>query len=515
VQENVTGAMIAARRSTMLVLVLSCLAFGSTMCNIAATAEEQQIDSIVDQNVTAGATDVDSAKLDALTKQILLRELELERLSTRFQIETTLTKPWRQRRVFAYGEANAGLTLAGLLCALPVRYQLAREVLPPGFKGTIDTDEELPEVPPNTPANSPLRNRGGINTRARLEDAGRLQVVGSAIGAGGDIIELGLNFEHYLWLKRNGFSPATYRHQVQLIHSQLDDLIRERHSVLAASNLSTSDRQAAESEEQLLGDLRGLALVHYSDFHSATRRFWAFQNTAFLVDLSKNLTSMSGNVIGLVGTQSRRNRMAGGAGLFGVIAGGIVLLTPIFGRVTGNVSGLAAKRSVSKELTDVQSATAAIYAAHKQNFAAVTNEATDNTPYLIGARRRQAFYDEHEKLLVELEQFFKRQRKSGRDTTRENIAFAAAVGPPRIANGVTGILGGWDYYGKPPTANKVYAAGLTTYTAGTGINILETARVFVSSEVTRRTLAKRNQLPRQRLNARIRVLDDMSQILKK
>jgi len=47
------------------------------MCNNAAAAEEQPTGCIVNHSATAGATDINSAKLDYLTRQIFLKSLAM------------------------------------------------------------------------------------------------------------------------------------------------------------------------------------------------------------------------------------------------------------------------------------------------------------------------------------------------------------------------------------------------------------------------------------------------------
>lgn len=432
----------------------------------------------------------ESVNLEQITQSILRKQIEFERLNTQFRIETTLVSPWRQRRMFAYAESNASLTEASLLQALPVRYNLARK--------------KIPRPPPDN------------KNRSRLVAAARTQLVGQAIGAGGDLFELGLNFVHYCSIRKHSYNPATYRKRVNVLHNELDNLIEQRHLLLNQPNqFSTDDIKIAQVEGKLLSDLRDLSLVEYSQYLSGTKRFWVLQNTAYLVDFAKNATGMAGNIVGLEANHINRPHLVGSAFLLSAISGAIVLITPIVGRVTGNVAGLAAARTASKELTHMQATSADIYLSDKEQLLAMIKGNTTGTSYLSAVRKHQEFYDHQQELLLSSGDFLRKQRQRARGTLIENIIFAGVVGPPRIANGILGMIGSWHYYNNSPDRNRLIAAGNTAYLVGNTFNVLETARVQASIEWNDRTLAKTNLLPRQQFNHRLQLLDNMDQILTK
>ena len=95
-------------------------------------------------------------------------------------------------------------------------------------------------------------------------------------------MELSLNLLKYLSLKKRGFNPKAYRERVRNLRVELDGLIQQRRMLLATSNtLSSAELKVADAETKILDDIRDLSLLEYSRFHSATKRFWAYQNTAF------------------------------------------------------------------------------------------------------------------------------------------------------------------------------------------------------------------------------------------
>ena len=439
----------------------------------------------------AGNASVDKNKdIEEITNSILHKEFELERLNTRFRIETTLVSPWRQRRVFAYGESGASLTEAGLITALPVRYNLARKKV---AKPSVDN-----------------------KNKHRLQDATRTQMVGQFIGAGGDIIELTLNFINYWSIRKKGFNPGAYRKRVQIIEAELDNLIDQRSKLLNNSiGLSVKEIKIAQAEGKLLSDMRDLSLLEYGQYLSGTKRFWMFQNTAFLVDFAKNSTGAAGSLVNLIASNLGRTRMAGGGYLLSAISGAIVVVIPVVGRVTGNMSGLAAAKTASKELTNIQATNAETYLSDKEQFLSITKQTSADTPYLSGIRRRETLYDQQAELLVSSRQFLQKRRDEARRTLKENILFASIVGPPRIANGTLGMIANWHYYNNSPDRNKLMAAGTTAYLVGNTFNMFETARVQAGIELNNIKLAKTNLLPKQQFGHRLQMLDEMDRILTK
>ncbi|MBY0358153.1 MAG: hypothetical protein K2W82_09145 [Candidatus Obscuribacterales bacterium] len=482
--------------------------------------------------------DSDAAKINSQTTAVLKKELELERLNAEFRMETSLVSPWRQRRMFLYSQANSWLTQVSLIQQMRVRYQLAREKRPPGSGNVqFDTEEELPDnerivqvdndddgdfdeeiiiddigVSGRGPVGSQrtvVRQQRG-KERGKLATANILQMVGQGVGASGALFEVGLNFNNYLRLRKKLLTPAFYRGRAQKIHAEIDELLAAREQACGSAQLSSPERRLIEVEGKMLKDLRDLSLIEYSEYHAAAKRFWTLQNTAYMVDVTKNMLGLTGSIINLTGNHLRRPRMQGGGGVFSILSGVVVLLTPVVGRVSGNVSGLAARRLVSRELTTVRVKDLDTFVADKQKLTSALNKSSDSADSLrAGISDRLAVYEQVEGLLRSNIKYSESQAKKAHATLVENVVFAGAVAPPRIANGVMQILGGWRYYTNPPLANKMYAAGATAYSAGTAFNILETMRVQASFERNYHKQRKTHSTSKDQFKNRLKRLDEM------
>ena len=296
-----------------------------------------------------------SINIDQLTDALLRKELELFQLNTKFFMHTALVSTARQRRMFAYAQTNNCLTEAALIEQMAVRYNLAREKRPKAPANIIfDPDEELPDepIPANSKAAATSLQRGGKD-RGRLAAAGEAQMIGQSVGIVGDIFEQSLNGLNLFKLHAEGLTPGLYRQQVATLHSQIDNLTTQRNSALTFDGIAQTTDRLTGGESILLSDLRDLGLVEYSNFHVGTKRFWFFQNAAYELDLLKNGLGLTGNIIGLTGNHRKLPRWQGSAGIFSVLSGFVVLVTPAVGRVTGNLAGVAARHSVLPELNDV------------------------------------------------------------------------------------------------------------------------------------------------------------------
>ncbi len=443
-----------------------------------------------DNNMPALKGPVPGSVVSELTKHILRKELELEKLNTLFRQKTTLVSPWRQRRLFAYGEGNACMTQAGLLLAISPQYQLATN-----------------------------KNKGAHaspSQRRNLKAGTTMSLIANSYGTGGDLVELGLNFVNYCSLRKNGFTPSQYRQQVRLLRTEIDNLIEQRRRALKlVSDLSSEDIAIAEAEGKLLHRLRDLYLLEYMDYHSGCKKFWLVQNAAYINDLIKNATGGAGNIIGLQGFHLHRNTLFGGAGLLTLISGTIILATPLVGRVTGNISGVAARRIVAEEEVDVHASTIESYRTDYQHFLAMNDRNNANTEYVTALRKRLSLYEDQQTIMLMRKQFLQKEKSDARNSLIENIVFAGIVGPAKIANGTNTMIAGWHYSHNTPTASKLYAAGTTTYIPAVAFSMLETARLAVVFERSQWKLKNSDLLPSNQLKKRLSMLDNMDNLLGK
>jgi hypothetical protein len=484
-----------------------------------------------------------SAAVESLTRQILQRQLELQKLNTQFRIETALVSRWRQRRVFLYGETSAVTTETSLIAMISARQQLLRSLKAArGFPKVLANPVETDDTPDSNNATKPTKTapRTGGRVHGRLAAANELQLAGTTVSATGDLFELGLNFAHYFQIRNHNFAPDQYRRRVHSIALELDSLILQRQQAITQRNqkeLSSHaehnaaalpanreaqfaiqqnpDRDRLEAcEGKMLSDLRDLAMVDYLEYHAATERFWVLQNTAFLLDFAKQSVSITGNIVSAYGNHWRRPRFTGTVGVTSIVAGVMVMLQPVVGRVSGNLSGSAARRLVSKELVNVNARTSDVFEADRKRLVALQERASRAGVASSGLTQRMPLYAEQEKLMRDMNGYFKNERKRAHNTLVENVTFASIVGPPRIANGITGVIGGYRYFNDQAGRERMFLGSNIGYACGTGLNILETARVQANEELRRYRLGKMHMTTKERFQARLQALDKLKSTVK-
>ncbi len=480
------------------------------------------------------ASDDPLARIDRLSRLIIEKETDLERLNTVFRMKTTRVSRARQRRMFAYSETTSAMTLTSQIIQMRYRYKLAREKLPKGNL-RFDTEDNLPdnaelaqeqvELKNESPAEQKQAANEAAQTgltglpfqngkiRSRLALANKVQLVGQIIGGSGDLIEMNINLINYLKLRHERLTPAHYRQQVYRLCEELDDLIAQRNKAIGEAALSAEDQALIEIEGKMLLDLRSLIVSEFKQFHAATHRFWVYQNCSYILDLMKNSLGSTGNIISLVGNHKRLPRMQGSAGIFSILSGAVVIVTPTVGRATGNISGSAARRLVPNRLRGTEVKTLEQFSSDRQELARMlsraSNSNTDANRYAELLARRAGAFGTAEKFIRQVNQAQLAEKKKARASLIENVTFAGLVGPPRIGNGITQVLAGWRYYTDPPLANKVLAAGATAYASGASINLAETARLNLLFEYRNWRQIKTHTTNKDQFNSRLKLLDEI------
>jgi hypothetical protein len=453
-----------------------------------------------------------SEDLEQLTNHVIAKELELQKLNAHFRMESTRQPRWRPWRQFVYAETNAGCTEAGLIARMALSYPFMRRPATIYMVSTV-TKSSAGKVRKVVKITASLSKAPRPDAQL-VERAAATQMIGQLIGATGDIFELSSNLISSLKDRKHGFDSRTYARKVERTSKKLDELLAQREETIqtirtTAPLSSTHELELAQAEGAVLHDVRDLTLLQYAQYHSGARKLRFFQNAAYVLNITKNAAGAAGNMVNLESTHLSQPKLAGTASLLTLVAGAVIVATPVVGRVSGNLAGLVDRRIVSKNFVNVQSQEARTFADHRQVYAQLLSQAASSTDALTRAR----IYDGEEKLLLAQQGNLQREHRQAKSTTVENVVFAGLVGSTRITQGVLGMVGAWHYYNKPWINSRLTAAGATAYGAGSLFNILETARVRTSAEVTSHKLKTQHLLPSQVVQDRIDSLDSMENAL--
>jgi hypothetical protein len=221
-------------------------------------AASQAPDSYVLTGGSSMTPDQAQERIDELTKQILLKEIALERYNLHYTMEVARQGRWKGWRYAGLQEVNAGMGLTGAI--ISTAYRGAR-----------------------------------LNDSAKVkpciqESANYIPEIGSYIGAGAAVLEFGINGYHDLIARRHGYSPAAAMRTVSGLKNDIDRMMAEREALTKIEAGGSNYALHAEidaAEGKVLRDLRDQGLQEFERFHIGARRLLAFQQMQYFFDFAK------------------------------------------------------------------------------------------------------------------------------------------------------------------------------------------------------------------------------------
>lgn len=485
--------------------LISAIDSGSHAIEIAATEDtnhpfmDQVIDPASTGELNTGEPDTEGRneikRIEALTKQILLDELELEKFNIRFRKNINPQPRWRGPRYFAFQETGAAMTAAGLFVGM---YAQGRAMNHPVYKFDKQT---------GTVTKSP-----GARNKRTLKGSASVQMIGQIIAAAGSGIELSVNKYNDIKAKQNGFSSKTATSYVLDLRKKIEEQLKEREKIIAESRfLPSTYREVAEAEGKLLTDFCHIALYEHARFHIDALRFRATQNSLYTIDIAKNTTGAIGNYILLRQFQENRPHLGLGAGIMTLVSGVLISANPIASRGIGKVYSMLAKQRLKPVTAGISPCIQDKLDFDEKNLKAILQKYKDNTPeQLTGPILRDAIHEDH--CFLNQKQFalsLRETRAASRVATQTTIT-GNLVGGTKISLGIANIIGGTKYAHLTRASVPLIDAGFVSYSAGTCYGLLENFRNILTAELQRKRLSKKRELPGQILDDRLKQLDKIS-----
>jgi hypothetical protein len=431
------------------------------------------------------------SKVDDLTRQILLKEIELERFNIHYNMEVARQGRWKGWRYAFWQEINNGLGLAGAIVS--------------------------------------VENRGRVISKPKKlnahiqEAANYIPMIGAIIGASAAAFELSVNAWHDLQAMSRGFSPGAAIKHVNSLKADINRLLAERDAV---TNVEASSPQFAgrvsidQCEGKVLKDLRDESLLEFERFHLSARKLLAFQQMQYMFDIAKYTTNAIGYHFAYLSLKNRRRYYNYKGGVFFTISGGLVMTGPILSRLFAKGVGEIHRYRLKTTLKEAEEAKVQdLVSDHKQLDQLCANAKITEAEH--PALARSALYGIHEKVFQDEFEASIKTRNKAKLTATQNIGSGLFVGGCKIASGVLFIVPGHNprFNGKTPTADRVTNNDLFTASViaipATTYTLIDNLRIQVMGEINRHKQAKEGQLSKQLLQARLAQLDDMEARLKK
>lgn len=461
--------------------------------NKLAANDPSQDTGVSTLNGQIDATDPTSVinQVDELTKQVLLKIIELQRFNLHYNLEVAKQGRWKGWRYSFFNESNAGLGLAGAII------------------GTAERGSHI---------YSPDKVHNAMQQNACF-----IPMIGSIIGAGAAGLELTINEYHDIRARQKGFAPATARNYVGNLKNQINELLVKRETLLKMETAYPSLQgriQIDQLEGKVLKDLRDQSLVEFEKFQVGARRLLAFQQSQYMFDFSKNVTNAIGYEFAFLSLHRRRRFWNYSAGVLFLVSGGLYMGGPVASRVFGKVVGDIHKRRLESIVGDAESTHIAALQADNAALEELCKRSSCSPESIQAPLDRLALYGLHEKTFENQLSKSKKQQSQAKLTATQNIGAATYVGGTKVASGVLFTVPG--YYHRYNSKSKssarttndlLFVSSIISLPASL-FAMLDTLRIQVRGELNRHNQLKAGVHPSQLVKARLTQLDDMERKLK-
>ncbi|MBZ0186486.1 MAG: hypothetical protein K8F91_09585, partial [Candidatus Obscuribacterales bacterium] len=437
----------------------------------------------------SGTVSADYEKSNHLANQLLKKELELLKLNTDFRILTTKQGKWKRWRTFAYNMGASAVSFSGITTISAENWRTWRK-----------------------PARA---------NRTVLKAGPILLLIGHCIGLSGALIEgtLDKHEEYQNWKK--GLSPAAHTEKVLTLKKEIDDLYKERETLLAAStSLNKEQKELALAESKVLKGIRDQGLIEYANFYIRARKRAVARDFEYLNTIGITTTGgFQGSLNGLMSVEKRDRKYAQAAGLGFLESGSLIVLAPWMSKGTQIVTGKIVKKNIKKKLgdmgdTSLEKLTDNLDDLKKQE---IYTEKSQRPKYI---EKRLAAYDAARQVFSDQSQFNAGEKKKGDSAWRERVLFNTIVGGTKMAWGTNLAYGGFRYAGKsvktnPRNFSKFVAIGSTCYVAGTGTWMFDALQSRTRGEMDLFTMGTQQATPIHKLNRRMTSLTQIENDLGK
>ncbi|MBS1995465.1 MAG: hypothetical protein JSS86_04110 [Cyanobacteria bacterium SZAS LIN-2] len=440
-------------------------------------------------------------EIEELDRQIILSEIQLEKHSINFRRYNNVQGRWKGWRYFISQEANNVSTAAGLLYGLAERARIVKH--PYVLDAVVDKKKWKIVARENHPK------------RSKIEGSLYPQIAGQFIGAGGSMVELGINYFHEWQCRKRGYDCRTSVKTVKELKERIDTLFARREALIASSSLGRVDSAIARAEGTVLRDITNLSLEEYENFHVAAHRFKAFQDSIYLLDIAKNTVGAAGNIVQVAANHENRPYVTGHAGVLTTVSGALIIAAPALARGWGKLVGEHHRHRLRQEVYAGAPCQLTKYDLDRKGLQTVINDKVLRGE--VVSEKAAALLDTYEGNAAQRAkqvQLAQSELRAGTRAAQENVLLGSIVGTSKVCLGVTTMVAGYRLTSRNHRANDVILPGNITYASALWVSAAENIRLRVLDEVRRKKLGAQRLLPSQVLADRLTKLEELETNLK-
>jgi hypothetical protein len=493
--KKLVGPNLAAR----LVLglgIASSIALQPLMQSMAADGAESS------EGVQLAQAEGPASPIDALTKRILSKEIELERLNAYYRIKSTRQDRFRTWRTWAFAQQNAWLTGSGLFTGVVERLQNiqnnpryeSEEVTSGKDKGTRKEVKEYVKL-----------------GHVRVENGLAPQMIGQIINSADDALEVLLN-QYYDWqTHKEGFGPHTARLLALKLEGEIDSLMDQRTKLIAQAGVGPQEAEILNVEGKVLKDMRDLGVKEFSDFWVGGKKLRTNQNVAFSMNFAKNTTGWLGVMLGIISQYKSEPKITGGNGVLTMISGCLIPLTPISGHYFADLHGSLARRSIRNVLGSPEVTDPATFDADRTQLEGlVSNSSVLGIASAKNAQNKQEVYRCEGRILNAQKNLSAAEKKAAKSAFIQGVAVAGVVGGTKISLGIANQVIAWGYIHNSRMTDQLSLAGQLSYGTGSYIAGLDGIRVRAQGVMKAHRDKAAGTSAGQVINQRLADLDTMN-----
>ncbi len=463
--------MIALRWSGVKrLLVASCILLGIQPCY----AEENAQQLITQATPTEAGTSYSD-----LTKKILLCAIDLERFSLNYRLEGCKQPLFEKLVFFGTQEAGAATGLAFEITGTK-QFDRGRHTL-----GDFDSNS--------------------------VSKGLRAAEVGSIIAASGCAVNLAASGYHYAKAHRKGLDTKSADRYVTTKMSEIDKLLSQRESLVAAESGNPAVYQRAVIEGKILHSMRSAFANEFSQFTANTRGFATVRNLFFLLNGSYN--TVGAIAAGVANHSLRKPRLTGTSNVLFTISGAMAAAAPLICSAQFHAQRKHILNSHRKRL-GVED----FDLAEMEKQCKLLAESTESEGTLMPsfpATQRFGLYSQSSSLFVkQLENEESTIHKLNK-VALQNSLLGPAIGGLLMTQGILGTRGYYTYF--PRHLKKQFDLnfkGSVCGTVGTSMAVVGNAAWCLASLSYEHRLRKQKRLPEQLINERLKHLEEVEQIVK-
>lgn len=463
-------------------------------------------------------------QIEKLTNQILRKELDLERFYLLYRVHGTKEPKWRRLRYYVLQVGAASCTLASNIMFTKLAADGMRRRNPPIDFGRGDahpqgfrTEEEQVEEDVRDEAVVDARDEGdeleAPESVNYLRQALIVNMIGVLLDGGSSCIELASNSFTALknkWQKR---SPSDAVKTVVGRLNEIDTLLKER-KALVDQKPHSSARNIHHTEEKVLVAFRNWCLCEFSEVYADVKSTQTGNNLYYLLDVAADSVYLAGLIIGLRALNPGSEHLNGPSLNVSIVGDGLSIASvPLSSWGTTRVYNHYRKKMLKKleqTVEDAEAETKVTMDGLKKEIDASTQSGIQSAGSVMS--RMKAYLIWSDRYDAVIEKSLDELKHQAKVALQGNIT-GPAISTTYLMADILAHVGFYRFPTRPHTAAALGLGGSIAGTTGTSASLFFTNYNLISETLHRRKLRKQGLLPEQLLAERLKILDELDQMI--